>query len=249
MSYPDTLPINRAAPRLGRFALLSLVAHLSVLMIWQPEVLIHGHKDSILSISLMDTPPLLPAAFFLRADGSKTKTLSQKPHAGRMDQKIETVLVETVNAPATMRIAMDQAALEINDTIAGVQTEKTKSDSTQDTPAASTPSTTVEGTGAQHGPVRARIRTRLLSDLTRYFDYPAVARQRGWEGTVLLGLRVESNGHLEKIRIERSSGYAVLDNSALNSLNRLGRLAEASAWLNGRGLDMQLPVIYRLIEN
>lgn len=104
------------------------------------------------------------------------------------------------------------------------------------------------GSVAETG-VRNQLLGQLQTRLSRYLVYPPLARSRGWEGTVLLGLRVGSNGHLEKIRIEHSSGYAVLDNSALNSLNRLDRLAEASAWLNGRGLDMQLPVIYRLIEN
>jgi protein TonB len=89
----------------------------------------------------------------------------------------------------------------------------------------------------------------LQTSLSRYLVYPPLARSRGWEGTVLLGLRVASDGRLDKIRVEQSSGYAVLDNSALNSLYRLGRLAEATAWLNGRGQDMQLPVIYRLIDN
>ena len=99
----------------------------------------------------------------------------------------------------------------------------------------------------------AKLRNQLLGQLqthlSRYLVYPPLARQRGWQGTVLLGLRVEPNGHLEKIYVERSSGYAVLDHSALNSLNRIGHLAEASAWLNGRGMDMQLPVIYRLLDN
>ncbi len=97
--------------------------------------------------------------------------------------------------------------------------------------------------------VLVRVQSRLLSDIKRHFHYPLLARQRGWEGTVLLGLRVEPDGHLEKIRIERSSGYAVLDHSALNSLHRLGQVAGVSAWLNGRSVDMQLPVIYRLIED
>jgi protein TonB len=66
---------------------------------------------------------------------------------------------------------------------------------------------------------------------------------------VLLGLRVEPDGQLDKIRLERSSGYAVLDNSALNSLKRIDKLVEARAWLEGHSVDMQLPVIYRLIEN
>ena len=96
---------------------------------------------------------------------------------------------------------------------------------------------------------RAYLRSRLLANLADYFYYPALARRNGWEGTVLLGLRVEPDGQLDKIRLERSSGYAVLDNSALNSLKRIGNLVEARAWLEGHRVDMQLPVIYRLIEN
>ncbi|MCR4333080.1 MAG: energy transducer TonB [Sulfuricaulis sp.] len=97
--------------------------------------------------------------------------------------------------------------------------------------------------------LRNQLLGELQTRLSRYLVYPPLARERGWEGTVLLGLRVESDGHIEKVRIEHSSGYAVLDRSALNSLNRLAHLAGASDWLNGRGFDMQLPVIYRLIEN
>ena len=100
---------------------------------------------------------------------------------------------------------------------------------------------------------REDLRNQLLgvlkSRLSQYLSYPTLARSRGWEGTVLLGMRVQSDGQLNQLRIDRSSGYSVLDHSALNSLNRVGQLAEATAWLKGREMDMQLPVIYRLIEN
>ena len=97
--------------------------------------------------------------------------------------------------------------------------------------------------------LRNQLLGELQTRLSHYLTYPPLARQRGWEGTVLLELRIASDGQLDKVRVERSSGYAVLDHSALNSLSRLGYLAEASLWLNGRGMDMQLPVIYRLVEN
>jgi len=97
--------------------------------------------------------------------------------------------------------------------------------------------------------LRNQLLGELQTRLARYLTYPPLARERGWQGTVLLGLHVESNGRLGNVRLERSSGYAVLDRSALNSLNRLGYLTEAVAWLNGRSVDMQLPVIYRLVEN
>lgn len=89
----------------------------------------------------------------------------------------------------------------------------------------------------------------LRTRLSQYLTYPPLARSRGWEGTVLLSLRVEPDGQLDEVRLERSSGFAVLDDSALNSLKQFGYLAEARDWLQDRSFDMQLPVIYKLIEN
>lgn len=104
---------------------------------------------------------------------------------------------------------------------------------------------TTETKGGLRNQLLGELRTRL----SHYLTYPPQARSLGWEGTVLLSLRVEPDGQLDRIRLERSSGYAVLDNSALNSLKRIGTLAEARAWLEGHSIDMQLPVIYKLIEN
>lgn len=44
--------------------------------------------------------------------------------------------------------------------------------------------------------------------------YPGFAQRRGWEGTVLLRVRVDSNGRPREVSIERSSGHALLDRSA-----------------------------------
>lgn len=96
---------------------------------------------------------------------------------------------------------------------------------------------------------RQSIQERLTSQLARYFHYPWIARLRGWQGEVQLAFRVAPDGELLHIHVAHSSGHAVLDDSALNSLQRLGNLVEASTWLEGRSLDMQIPVKYQLIEN
>lgn len=90
------------------------------------------------------------------------------------------------------------------------------------------------------------IEARLHADLARHFDYPALARLRGWEGSVMVAFDVESDGRLQKIHVARSSGFAVLDSSALHSLRRVERIIEAADLLQGRRLAMQIPVIYRL---
>ena len=51
------------------------------------------------------------------------------------------------------------------------------------------------------------------------------------------------------LRIARSSGYAVLDSSALSALRRVEYLKEAPLWLNGHAIEIELPVIFRLEDD
>ena len=59
-------------------------------------------------------------------------------------------------------------------------------------------------------PPRYRITTRP--------SYPAYARQRGHEGMVLISAEVKADGHTGKVRIKKSSGFALLDEAALNAV-------------------------------
>jgi protein TonB len=49
-------------------------------------------------------------------------------------------------------------------------------------------------------------------------SYPAVARRRGYEGTVLLNVLVDKGGQVAELRVEESSGHAMLDQAALRSV-------------------------------
>jgi TonB family protein len=48
--------------------------------------------------------------------------------------------------------------------------------------------------------------------------YPEVARRRGYEGTVRLKVEVLASGEVERIWVKQSSGYEVLDRSALKTV-------------------------------
>ena len=91
-----------------------------------------------------------------------------------------------------------------------------------------------------------RIKAHLYTDLARYFDYPIMARQHGWEGRVTVAMNVAADGQLQQIRVIRSSGFAILDDSALQSLRRIDHIDDAVTLLNGQQLAMQFPVVYRL---
>jgi TonB family protein len=51
-------------------------------------------------------------------------------------------------------------------------------------------------------------------------SYPPIARERGWEGTVRLEVLVEQDGHPSAVGIERSSGHAALDDSAVQAVRQ-----------------------------
>jgi protein TonB len=45
-------------------------------------------------------------------------------------------------------------------------------------------------------------------------QYPATAREQGWEGVVKLRVWVSEEGHVDKVVVAESSGYAILDERA-----------------------------------
>jgi protein TonB len=49
-------------------------------------------------------------------------------------------------------------------------------------------------------------------------SYPKRARRKGYEGTVVLEVLVNRNGKVDDLRILASSGYAILDRSAVKSV-------------------------------
>jgi len=53
-----------------------------------------------------------------------------------------------------------------------------------------------------------------------HLEYPAIARERGWEGTVTLRIELLKNGRVGEVEVTKSSGHPSLDASALESVKR-----------------------------
>ena len=72
--------------------------------------------------------------------------------------------------------------------------------------------------------------------------YPLLARRRGWQGTVLVGLSVLADGSVESASLRQSSGYGVLDREAI-AVARQSRFSPPAA----RGLPAPVrgPMEYR----
>lgn len=93
---------------------------------------------------------------------------------------------------------------------------------------------------------RAWLTSRIRDELHRHLHYPTSARRRGWEGDVLLGFKVRNNGMIDNIHVSRSSGFRLLDESALLALRKIKAITWPHSPPEHAQLDMEIPVFYRL---
>lgn len=89
-------------------------------------------------------------------------------------------------------------------------------------------------------------RIDLASAARRFRVYPAVARARGWEGTVELAIASGPLVSVPVIRVTRSSGHPVLDEQAVSMLSQAVRVAPLPDSLRGRELNISLPIRFSL---
>ena len=200
-----------------------------------------------------DRHSALPAAVLISALAHAAVLAALASGAGRFEPSasVLTIGLET-EAPvqaARSRTLSGVSAAEtttpaaVSDVVESIPDSTSSADSPPTSAAVTPPATETPNT---YDSVPTTIRGHLLAELARHFEYPHLARLRGWEGRVLLAFDIETDGRLENIRVAQSSGFAVLDDAALGALRRVERLAEAAAWLRGRELAMQIPVIYQL---
>ena len=88
--------------------------------------------------------------------------------------------------------------------------------------------------------------------LPRYLNaarpaYPILARMRGYEGMVLLAVQVLTDGRAGEVRIKKSSGYALLDQSALNAV-RAWRFEPARKMDTPLVMTVDIPIRFSLNE-
>jgi protein TonB len=75
--------------------------------------------------------------------------------------------------------------------------------------------------------------------------YPAEARQRGWQGRVVLRLEVSAEGAVSSVSVKSSSGHGILDNAALAKA-RTWRFIPAKRGGDAVTASVDWPIVFRL---
>ncbi|MBU2568141.1 MAG: energy transducer TonB [Elusimicrobia bacterium] len=77
-------------------------------------------------------------------------------------------------------------------------------------------------------------------------EYPAEARGQGIEGIVYLRFTILSDGQTDKIKIIKSSGYKILDQSAVNTVRKANLFPPLPEELNIPCVQIQVNLVYTL---
>ena len=92
---------------------------------------------------------------------------------------------------------------------------------------------------------KIKIISLLREKIQQYFYYPKLAKRRNWQGDVQLAFDVNNYGSIKNITVKESSGYEILDNAAMNALNKVHTIPDLEIKSNFYS-DLKLTVKYRL---
>lgn len=266
----DKVLTNASAPlsgrRLGVLIFASFLVHLLIVLLWQFDLNsgFPGNKGNTLQVTLTSPPSEeIPSKQQTTSEAtqvektSKETSITPAPNHNNIQKnliaqpeppvkkKTEPVhVVKSAEAPTPQIDTYTETAQAL--------TEATNKEFNQDQAipkASTTAKESLQSNTSKLLPineVESMVVARLRADLNDHFNYPRIAQKRNWEGEVILLLEIAPDGSIAKISVDQSSHYTLLDNSAIETLARVGIIAEAKDWLSGRSLNVKLPVSYRL---
>lgn len=209
------------------FVIASITFHAALFVAWPAD------NDSDQNSSQTGNTPAL--ALVINKDStSPHATRHHKPlkrHPGNIQSDTSEVIERTTQAPMPSTTAVQADGVDNT-----VTNQTGSSDESQIAQALPQPLS---------GP---QIQTRLRDAFIPYFNYPKLAREKGWQGTVELMVNIDTQGQLTQVRLLRSSGYGILDRAAITSLNQVRTLPAIRQWLDNYGLELVFPVKYQLID-
>ena len=91
-------------------------------------------------------------------------------------------------------------------------------------------------------------RLNLAREARRLKRYPVIARDRFWEGVVVLKIQAQTGSVIPAVLIERGSGHDVLDVEALEMMSQAARQASVPESLRGKQFAIDVPIHFRLAD-
>jgi protein TonB len=219
------------------FLALSMAIHAALLLTYRPAMPEIGHAGHIMQLSV---------------ERAGSHSAAPPSPTNRPDSAPEPAIRETTATPSPEPAALPTNRIATTAPRPAAMPTRMAAATSPAVNRASAPTTPSSQSVAAGSPLPSpresedHLRRSVLDLFSRRLDYPAIARRKGWQGTVTLRLLIEPDGRISRLQVDRTSGYAALDQAAVESL-QLASVPQAKHWLHGRALELLVPVEYRLV--
>ena len=252
---------QRRLPRLAYFVIGSVVLHTLVVMVWRGEPPAGPVGHGTFQITLLAEQGGAPGSVADQAGQPSNTAIEpsiENGQASAAEKKPAATELASVQPLARAAAVSRHSASQVpspareRDQQASQPAKMQRDEppvSADQSPGAASDGSESRGRDALSSDAKyRRVRAALHEALLPRFDYPSVARRRGWQGRVRVGLHVEADGDLSRIRLVESSGYGLLDKAAVKNVTELRNVPAVTQWLDGSDMDVILPVRYQLRE-
>ena len=86
----------------------------------------------------------------------------------------------------------------------------------------------------------------LARHIAKFKMYPKIAQMRGWQGELVLEVKLNGEGELTSSKIVKSSGFDVLDNEGLEMVKRASPFPVPPEILKGKSFSILVPIRFKL---
>jgi len=247
---------NMPGPLLAFVTLSTLVHGLTFLFSTEPVLQSNEHRFGAMIISTVLMPakdkPAAPPTQRTISELQPEDRRSKNQPLAKTPETIKTAKVSNISVRKNTEFKVTPNNVSKKEPVKPHNEQPTKSPSKPPTSTklyAETTTPTHDSATNQLSQQRNYLLGELQNRLKRYLTYPTRARRRGWQGEVMVRFNINARGQLKNIRLAKSSGYSLLDHSAMTAIAKLDHIELPHSMGRLQAMELQLPVRYELRES
>lgn len=220
------------------FVLLSIALHTLLIVEWNNEQLenLGGNHIAPISVAIISAAQNSPAKMVPEEKVTPKPVMPVQPKLTEEPPNSSLLSKTDITKPK-----IEKSAEETPDNTPSRVAVKPLAPEPIDNPQEQEPPADTTST-AQSTLVEQQLLSEIKIEFSRYFKYPPRALRKQLEGQVVLSFRLDADGIIQHVVIEKSSGHGILDRSAIASLTQITPLSGVPS----QGLSFKLPIVYKL---
>ena len=87
---------------------------------------------------------------------------------------------------------------------------------------------------------------KLTKAIAKQKKYPRIAQMRGWQGEIILDLKIDGQGNLIKAKIKQGSKFKILDTEGMNMVKRASPFPKPPKNIESKIFNVIVPISFKL---